>query len=182
MSKIGRKPIDVANVQVNIKDNIVNFKGPKSSGSYTLPELLQANVAGDKLTLTPKKVTGNVRQREINREWGLHRALLSNMLTGAKKDFEKQVDIVGLGYKAVQAGNKLTFTIGFSHKIDFSLPKGISVSIDKTGQKLTFLSPDNELLGLVCTQICALRRPEPYKGTGIKLSDEYIVRKEAKGK
>src|SRR5690348_12954754 len=106
MSKIGRKPIDVANVQVDVKGNIINFKGPKSSGSYTLPELLQANVAADKLTLTPKAGNGDVRQREINREWGLHRALLSNALTGAKKDFEKQVDIVGLGYKAVLAGNK----------------------------------------------------------------------------
>ena len=182
MSKIGRKPIDVANVQVDIKGNIINFKGPKSSGSYALPELLKATLADGKLTLNPKAIDGKMRQREINREWGLHRALLSNKLTGAKKDFEKQVDIVGLGYKAVLAGNKLTFTIGFSHKIDFSLPKGISVSIDKTGQKLTFLSPDNELLGLVCTKICALRRPEPYKGTGVKLSDEYIVRKEAKGK
>ena len=182
MSKIGRKPIDVANVQVDVKGAVVNFKGPKSSGSYTLPEQLQAKLANNTLTLTPKDGESKIRQREINREWGLHRALLANQLSGAKKEFERQVDIVGLGYKAVLAGNKLTFTIGFSHKIDFALPKAVSVTIDKTGQKLNFLSSNNELLGLICTKICALRRPEPYKGTGIKLSTEYVVRKAAKGK
>lgn len=183
MSKIGRKPIDVSNLQIDVKGSEVHFKGPKASGVYTLPDQFQASVVDSKLTILPRKEGAKTtRQREINREWGLHRALLSNELTGAQKEFETLVEIVGLGYKGVVSGNKIVFTIGYSHKIDFEIPKGVSVAVDKTGQKLTLTSANKELLGAVCSEICALRRPEPYKGTGIKLANQYIVRKAAKGK
>jgi large subunit ribosomal protein L6 len=89
---------------------------------------------------------------------------------------------VGLGYKASKVGDKLVFTLGYSHKIDFSIPKGVSVAVDKTGQKITVTSSDKILLGEVCSNMCDLRRPEAYKGTGVKLSTEQIFRKEAKGK
>ncbi len=112
----------------------------------------------------------------------MHRALLANQLMGAKKEFEKIVEIVGLGYKAVKTGDKLVFDLGYSHQVDFTIPKGIAVSIDKTGQKLTVSSSNKELLGEVCSKICDLRAPEPYKGTGVKLSTQQIFRKESKGK
>ncbi len=183
MSKIGRKPIDISDVQVEVKGQEVHYKGSKASGIYYLPELLEAKIADNFLTIEPRKEkTQGSRKRDVNREWGMHRALLSNIISGSKKEFEKNIEIVGLGYKTVQSGNKLTFSLGFSHKIEFVLPKGVSIAIDRTGQKITMSSPNRELLGLVCSQICALRAPEPYKGTGVKLSTDYIVRKAAKGK
>ena len=183
MSKIGRKPIDISGVTVEVKGQEVQYKGAKASGAYVLPEVLEVQIADDKLTLLPNKaLAGAWKVRDLNREWGLHRALLANAITGAKKEFEKVVEITGLGYKAVQSGNKLVFTLGYSHKIDFEIPKGITVAIDRTGQKLTISSTDREALGLICSKICALRRPEPYKGTGVKLSTERIIRKASKGK
>ncbi len=183
MSKIGRKSIDVSGVSVEVKGQDVHYKGARASGIYVLPEVLEAQVADDKLMLAPNKaVAKTLKVRDLNREWGLHRALLANAIAGSKKAFEKLVEITGLGYKAVQSGNKLVFTLGYSHKIDFELPKGVAIAIDRTGQKLTLSSTDKEALGLVCSEICALRRPEPYKGTGVKLSTDRIIRKASKGK
>lgn len=181
MSKIGRKPIDISGVTVDVKGQEAHFKGPKSSGVYFLPEALTATVEGDTLLLTPSK-SASLKKREINREWGMHRALFANEIAGSKKEFEKIVEIVGLGYKANVSGNKIVFTLGYSHKIDFNVPKGVTITADKSGQKLTVTSSNRELLGQVCSDICALRRPEPYKGTGVKLSTEYVFRKAAKGK
>lgn len=183
MSKIGRKPIDISGITVEIKGQEVHYKGPKSSGVYFLSGNFVPVIADDMLTLTPSsKAKSNLKQRDMNREWGMHRALLSNELVGAKKEFEKLVEITGLGYKAAQSGNTLVFTLGYSHKIDFPLPKGVAVSLDRTGQKITVQSSDKELLGKVCDKMCALRRPEPYKGTGVKLSTERIIRKAGKTK
>ncbi len=181
MSKIGRKSIDISGITVDIKGQQISYKGPKASGSYTLPNSLVAQVSGGRLKIVPAGKE-SLKQRILNREWGMHRALLYNALVGSKREFEKIVEIVGLGYKGVAAGNKLTFTLGYSHKVDFEVPKGVSVSIDKTGQRITVSSADRELLGLVCSKMCELRRPEPYKGTGVKLSTETVIRKAAKGK
>src|SRR5206468_1221967 len=143
----------------------VHYKGPKSSSVYSIPRAFEVNVQKDFLTLTPRKETMQaMKLRDVNREWGMHRALLANALSGAKKEFEKVVEIVGLGYKAVKSGDMLVFTLGYSHKIDFKVPKGVTVSIDKTGQKLTVSSIDKVVLGEVCSKMCDLRLPEPYKG------------------
>lgn len=112
----------------------------------------------------------------------MHRALISNEIKGAAEDFVKVVQINGLGFKAALSGSKIVFSLGYSHKIEFDLPKEVALEIDKPGQKLTFKSADKELLGHVCSQIRALRPPEPYKGTGIKLLTEVLVRKAGKTK
>lgn len=183
MSKIGRKPINISGIQTEIKGQEIHYKGPKSSGVYSVPAHFEAKLTDSLLSVGPRKdKTKHLKQREINQEWGMHRALLANKLMGAKKEFEKTVEIVGLGYKAVKTGDKLVFTLGYSHPVDFVVPKGITVSIDKTGQKLTVSSSDKNLLGEVCSKICNLRLPEPYKGTGVKLSTQQIFRKESKGK
>ncbi len=183
MSKIGRKPIDISGVQIEMKGQDIHYKGTKASGFYQLPDLFEVRITDDQLFLVPKKDSlQKLKSRDLNREWGLHKALLTNTIAGSKKEFEKIVEITGLGYKALLSGNKLTFTLGYSHKLEFELPKGISISIDKTGQKLTLSSTNKELLGMVCSKICALRRPEPYKGTGVKLSTDRIFRKASKGK
>lgn len=185
MSKIGRKAIDISGLTVDVKGQVVNYKGPHATSSYTLPAELRANVEGNNLFIAPSNndESGSSRgKRDLNRIWGLHHALLSNALTGSRKEFENAVEIVGLGFKAATAGSKLVFTIGYSHKIDYDIPKGVTISIDKTGQKLLIKSANKELAGHVCSEIKALRPPEQYKGTGIKLATDVIKLKAGKAK
>jgi len=182
MSKVGRRPIDITDLQVDVKDKEIHFKGKKTSGVYTLPSELMAEVKEKQLFIIPKENLSKKSLRELNRIWGLHRALLANQLKGATQEFEKKIEITGLGYKATKQGDKLVFSLGYSHKIDFPLPKNVTVDIDKTGQKLLFKSTDKGVVGLVCSKIRTLRKPEPYKGTGIKVGGEVIVRKAGKTK
>ena len=121
---------------------------------------------------------------DINRVWGLHRALLQMNIKGCRcKILKKMIQINGLGFKAAVSGKKLFSHLGYSHKIDFDLPKDVSLEIDKTGQRLVFRSSDKDLVGHVCSDVRALRPPEPYKGTGIKISiHEVIARKAGKTK
>lgn len=182
MSKIGRKPIDISGVQVTINGQDVQFKGPKSSGTYHLPNELKATLADNKLTLTPTSAGLTLSRRDLNRIWGLHRALLANSIKGAISEFEKRLEIVGLGFKAALTNKKLIFNLGYTHKIEFEVPKDVTVEIDKTGQKLTIKSSNRELVGQMCSDIKSMRLPEPYKGTGIKLATEVIQRKAGKAK
>lgn len=177
MSKIGRRPIEIGGVTVDIKGKEVHYKGKRSSGVYVLDESLLAELKGKELFVKPAIVND-----DTNRLWGLHRALLNNRIKGADVGFKKQLRIVGLGYKAVLTGSNIQFSLGYSHKIDVGLPKNVTVEIDKTGQVLTFDSFDKDLLGQICSDIRALRPPEPYKGTGIQYSDEKILRKAGKAK
>lgn len=177
MSKIGNKPIDITGVQVEVKNHQVNYKGKNHAGTYTLPENLTATVEGHKLFIRPVK--GVTFERC---DWGLHRALLSNMMQGALKDFEQALEINGLGFKAQVAGQSVVFSLGYTHKINMQLPKEVKLTVDKTGQKLMFTSFDKEKLGQVCAHVRSLRPPEPYKATGIKLAQEIIVRKAGKAK
>jgi len=182
MSKVGRKPIDITDLQVDVKEKEIHYKGKKTSGLYILPAEIKAEIKEKELYLMPEENLSKKGLREVNRIWGLHRALLANELKGATKEFEKKVEIIGLGYKAVKQGDKLVFSLGYSHKIDFPLPKNVTVDIDKTGQKLLFKSSDKCLVGRVCSEIRTLRKPEPYKGTGIRVDGEIIVRKAGKTK
>jgi len=181
MSKIGRKPIALGDVKVEIKGKEVHYKGKLGSGIYVLPSELVAEEVDGALLLkaADDRVKGS---RDFNRIWGLHRALLSNAIVGVKEGFEKDIQITGLGYKAAAAGSKLTFTLGYSHKIDFELPKDVSITIDKSGQKLKLTSTDKQKLGQVCSHIKSLRKTEPYKGTGIRLTTDTVIRKAGKTK
>jgi large subunit ribosomal protein L6 len=184
MSKIGRKPIVIGKTEVEVKGQEIRYKGPKNSGVYILPAGLKAHLDKDRLVIQADMNQENApkNKRELNRIWGLHRALVANAISGAGQDFEKKIEINGLGFKAALAGNKLVFSLGYTHKIDFEMPKGVTVDIDKTGQKLTFKSVDKALVGHICSKVRALRVPEPYKGTGVKLATEEIIRKAGKTK
>lgn len=177
MSKIGRRPIQLGSVQVEVKGSELHFKGKQGSGVYRLPATLKAELVDKQLFL--KAADTNDVDNEV---WGLHRALISNSIAGADKKFEKELKIVGLGFKVAVAGSKLNFSLGYSHKIDFNLPEGLSAEVDKTGQILTVRSASREALGLACSQIRALRPPEPYKGTGIQYAQESVRRKVGKAK
>jgi large subunit ribosomal protein L6 len=185
MSKIGRKPIKLNGVTVDIKGQDIHYKGPKTSGVYHLAPELRAHVADSELYLTPLQDEGMAQKQltSMNRAWGLNRALLANELSGAAQAFEKILEINGLGYKAAVADKKIILTLGYSHKIEKDIPAGMTVEIDKSGQKVKIGSSDKNLLGDFCSKIRELREPEPYKGKGIKLQTEVIFRKSAgKGK
>lgn len=177
MSNIGRKAIDIGSVSVEIKGNEVHYKGPKATGIYIVPEELEVTLSDKNLKLVPRLVS-----RDASRLWGLHRALLSNALGGAANEFQKQLKIVGLGYKAVLQGKNIQFSLGFSHKIDVALPEGVSLEVDRPGQLLTFKSTDKVALGQICSYVRSLKPPEPYKGTGIQYVGEHIIKKAGKTK
>lgn len=183
MSKIGRKPIELGSTKIEVKGQEIHYAGKKSNGVYVLPKELVAQVTENEMVLQPSEAASKtMRQREVNRIWGLHRALLANIIRGSQQEFEKQLKITGLGYKAAVSGKKVVFSLGFSHKKDFELPNSVSLEVDKTGQLLTVRSIDKALVGQVCSEIKRLRMPEPYKGTGIQLTTEVIARKAGKAK
>ena len=178
MSKIGRRPIPCGEVKVEVKGNEVHYSGKNTSGVHQLPDGLLAEVKDGLLTLSVKK-NGS---REVSQNWGLHRALLNNKIFGAQKLFEKQIKITGLGYKASLKGNKVEFSLGFSHKVNFDLPKEVSMEVDKTGQLVTLKSFDKELVGKVSGEMRLLRPTEPYKGTGVKVAGDVVRKKAGKAK
>jgi len=180
MSKIGRRPIELGNAKIEIKGNDIHYKGSKCSGVYVLPKEIKATLEEKTLLLVPVETA--LKKRDVNRIWGMHRALLANSIKGADVGFERQLKINGLGYKATVSGKKVVFALGFSHKIDMDLPENVTLEVDKTGQLLTIKSFDKELVGAFGSKIRALRPPEPYKGTGVKWVTEVIRRKAGKAK
>ncbi len=178
MSKIGRKPISVSSAQISIKDGLVTIKGPKGVVEHELPGSLSAHVEDGLLKIS---INGeNIRKNRM--VWGLHRALLAGKVHGVEQGFQCKIKIVGLGYKAQVSGKKMVFTLGYSHKIERNLIDGVTVDVDRSGQMLTVSSIDKFLLGNVCDEICSLRKPEPYKGTGIIREGETILRKAGKAR
>lgn len=176
MSKIGRKAISLDGVKVEVKGNDIHYKGQFASGVYTLPPYIKPELTADSISLVCEGA------RDKRKFWGLHRALLFNAIKGAGKEFEKNVEIVGLGFKAEVSGKKVVFSLGYTNKITMMLPDKVALSVDKSGQKLNFKSADRELLGATVASVKALRPTEPYKGTGIKLVGEQIIRKAGKTK
>ena len=177
MSKIGRKPIKFNDVKVEIKGQEVHYKGQHASGVYTIPEELTLEVENNELFLKAKKMN-----RDTKRIWGLHRALLAGEIEGAGKLFERHIKITGLGYKAVSKGKQVEFSLGYSHKINYDLPEGVTVDIDKTGQNVIVKSADKQAVGQVCGEFRLLRPTEPYKGTGVRLITDIVIRKAGKAK
>lgn len=175
MSKIGRKPISFSSAKIEVKGNTVFISGSKGKFEHEFPE-------GIAVTVEDKAVLVGVKNgdRSLRAQWGLHRALLANKIKGVESGFEQLVKIVGLGYKAQLSGKKMVLSLGYSHKIEYLLPEGIALKLDKTGQQLAFSSHDKWLLGKVCDDIRSFRKPEPYKGTGIMLAEEVIKRKAGK--
>ena len=177
MSKIGRMPIAFSSAKITVNGSTVLIDGGKVKFEHTLPDSVKV-VVEDKMV----RVSVAEDTRENRMLWGLHRALLANKVHGVEKGFEQKLIIVGLGYKAVQAGSKLTFSLGYTHKIDYELPAGVTVEIDKSGQTLVLKSADKFQLGNAADAIRSFRPPEPYKGTGVMREGEKIHRKAGKTK
>lgn len=180
MSKFARKSINVGSVQITISNNEVSYKGKHAAGVYKLPNEFLARQEGKDLFIEISDTVKENKKKEMYAQWGLHRALLSNAISGADKLFERQVKIEGLGFKAQLQGNVITFALGFSHKKTYELPKEVTVDIDKSGQLLIFKSAQKDILGHVCSCVKSLRKVEPYKGKGIFYVGEFILRKAGK--
>ncbi len=177
MSKIGKKSIELLATKVEIKGNELLINGPKAKFTHVLPVELVARQDDGFLFIELQN-----SKRSNSAIWGLHRALVANKVFGARQLFEKKVKIVGLGYKAQLSGKKMIFSLGYSHKINYTLPDAVELDVDRSGQNLVFKSSDKHLLGDVCDTVRKFRLPEPYKGTGIIVEGEVIIRKAGKAK
>jgi large subunit ribosomal protein L6 len=178
MSRVGRKPIPVAaGVTVSVAaDNTVTVKGPKGELKQTLDRDITVEVKDGNIHIS--RPTDQIRHRALH---GLYRALIANMVKGVTEGFVKKLELVGVGFKASNTGNLLDLSLGYSHNIIFDLPKEIKVSTEQLKGKnpeITLESIDNQLLGAVCAKLRSLRKPEPYKGKGVRFIGE-VVRKKA---
>ncbi len=174
MSRIGRQPITVpTGVTVEQADRLIKVSGSKGNLELTLMPGLKLEQAGGVLTLTKE-----VETPETQRSYGLMRTLIDNMVVGVSKGFERQLEINGVGYRASVAGNVITFSLGFSHPIHFELPQGVEAKLEKN--VITLTGYDKQTVGQVAANIRALKKPEPYKGKGIKYMEERILRKAGK--
>jgi large subunit ribosomal protein L6 len=174
MSRIGKMPIALSDkVEVKISDaNFVEVKGPKGSLSYQLSNKLKISKTKDTVTITGGS------SRELSSLWGLSRTILFNMVHGVSQGFIKSLEFNGVGYKAAVTGSTLTLNLGFSHPIEYKLPKGIEAKVLKN--VIEIHGCDKELVGFVSAKVRGFRPPEPYKGKGLKYVDEKIIRKAGK--
>jgi large subunit ribosomal protein L6 len=180
MSKFARKPIPMGEVQITISNNKISYKGKHASGVYTLPKEFFVRQENGFLFVEISDDIKAQKKIALYAQWGLHKALLANTIMGADKLFERQVKIEGLGFKAQLQGSLITFSLGFSHKKTYELPKEVTVDIDRSGQLLTFKSAQKDILGHVCSCVKSFRKVEPYKGKGIFYVGEFILRKAGK--
>jgi large subunit ribosomal protein L6 len=176
MSRIGRNPITIpAGVEVKIgSDNHVVVKGPKGELSRTLPQSMLIEIEGNVATV--KRPTDNKEHRSLH---GLTRTLLFNMVTGVSTGYAKTLEIAGVGYRAAKTGSKLALTMGFSHPVELEPPQGISIEVPAPN-RIIVSGIDKERVGAIAAEIRAFRKPEPYKGKGIKYEGEKIRRKAGK--
>jgi large subunit ribosomal protein L6 len=174
MSRVGRKPVALPQgVQVNVKDGKLQVKGPKGDLHRVLHPDVSVKVDKGAVHVERKR-----EDREGKALHGLTRALLNNMVLGVTKGWERSLEINGVGYRAEVKGQKLSMTLGFSHPIDYDLPKGVSAKVDKN--IITLMAADRELLGETAAKVRSFRPPEPYKGKGVKYVEETIRRKVGK--
>lgn len=174
MSRIGKKPIAIPKgVTVDVKDGLVTVKGPLGTLSRPFKSAIVLTIEGDTITLAPKKET-----LENKALWGTYGAHLKNMLEGVTKGFSKKMIIEGTGYKAQVSGKNLKLSLGYSHDIDLEIPEGIKVEVAKNEIVLT--GSDKEAVGAFAAEMRDWRKPEPYKGKGVRYHDEVIERKQGK--
>lgn len=179
MSRIGKAPIEIpAGVTVQVKDNVVTVKGPKGELSQEVNPSITVEQENNRVVLKRPN-----DERENRAMHGLYRALVHNMVVGVSEGYKKEMELVGVGYRATSTGQVLELSLGFSHAIYIKLPKEVKVEAKTERNKNPLIileSADKQLLGQVCAKIRSLRKPEPYKGKGIKFVGEIIRRKSGK--
>jgi len=174
MSRIGKMPIPISKeISVGLQGDILTVKGPKGQLQRKINPIVEIGLKDEVIIVSVKEKT-----RDSNALHGLHRALIANMVKGVSEGFQRELEIVGVGYRADVSGRKATFHLGYSHPIDYDLPEGIDAKVEKT--KITLSGIDKELIGMTAAKIRSFRKPEPYKGKGIRYADEKIRRKAGK--
>ena len=176
MSRIGKSPVQIPKgVEIRVEGNVVRVKGPKGEVRSPIPTSVQAKVLDGRLEFT--RTGEEPAERALH---GLARALAANAVEGVTKGFVRELDIVGVGFKAEVKGKAVAFSLGYSHPIQFPIPEGISIAIDPKTNHMTVTGIDKQRVGQTAAEIRALRIPDPYKAKGIKYSDEVIRRKVGK--
>ncbi len=179
MSKIGKISISIPEkVKVALTGNMINIEGPLGKKSVNIDlDMFNLDIKeGKEISIKPKEINQNSK-----RLWGMNRSLINNAVIGSSKGYEKTLELVGVGYRAALKGNQLNLQLGYSHDIDFDIPEGIKITVEKqTTLKIT--GSDKQLVGSVASKIKTFRKIEPYKGKGIREKGQYILKKEGKKK
>ena len=177
MSRIGKKAVELASgVSASVSGQTIEVKGPKGTRSFKATDDVTITVDGQSVSVEPRGKSKRARQ-----QWGMTRTMAANLATGVTEGFKKELEINGVGYRAQMQGNTLKLSLGYSHDVNFEVPEGVTVTAAKPTE-ITVEGIDQQLVGQVAANIRAWRKPEPYKGKGIKYKDEYIFRKEGKKK
>lgn len=177
MSRIGKKPVELPKgVTASISGQTVEVKGPKGTRSFTATDDVTIAMADGSVTVTPRGTSKQARS-----QWGMSRSMVANLVTGVTEGFKKELEIQGVGYRAAIQGNVLKLSLGYSHEVNFDVPKGVTVTTPKQTE-IVIEGIDQQLVGQVAANIREWRGPEPYKGKGIRYKGEFIFRKEGKKK
>jgi len=177
MSRVGKKPVAVpSGVTATLEGQVVKVKGPKGLLSVTLHGDVGAKLEGSEIKVDPRADTKRARAM-----WGTYRSLLENAITGVTKGFERRLEITGVGYRAAVQGKNLQIQLGYSHDISYPIPEGITIATPRPTE-VVVTGIDGQKVGHVAAEIRSFRKPEPYKGKGVKYSGEYVFRKEGKKK
>ena len=177
MSRVGKKPVAIpSGVTASVEGQVVKVKGPKGALAVALHGDVAAKVEGSEVKIDPRADTKRARAM-----WGTYRSLLANAMTGVTKGFERRLEITGVGYRAAVQGKNLQLSLGYSHEVLFPIPDGIAI-VTPRPTEIVVTGIDRQKVGQVAAEIRSYRPPEPYKGKGVRYSNEFIFRKEGKKK
>ncbi len=177
MSRIGKKPVPIpSGVTANVEGQTVKMKGPKGALQFVVPDEVSVKLEDGQVKVDPRNESKRARSM-----WGTSRTLVSNLVTGVTKGFERKLEITGVGYRAAVQGKNLQLALGYSHDVLYPIPEGITIATPKPTE-ITITGIDSQKVGQVAAEIRSYRPPEPYKGKGVKYAGEYIFRKEGKKK
>jgi len=177
MSRIGKKAVTVpSGVSAEVDGHTVAVKGAKGELKFTAPDDVEVKIDGNLISVAPRSESKRARAM-----WGMSRSMIQGLVAGVTKGFEKKLEINGVGYKAAVAGKNLHLSLGYSHDVTFPIPAGVTITTPKATE-ITVTGADKRQVGQVAAEIRAIRKPEPYKGKGVKYVDEFIFRKEGKKK
>ena len=177
MSRIGKKPVELPKgVTAEIKGQQIEVKGPKGTRSFTATDEVNITLDDNLVSVEPRNNTKRARQ-----QWGLTRSMVENLAIGVSTGFKKELEIQGVGYRATMQGNVLKLALGYSHDVNFDVPAGVTITAPKQTE-IVVEGIDQQLVGQVAANIREWRKPEPYKGKGIRYKGEYVFRKEGKKK
>ena len=177
MSRIGKKPVPLTKgVSASISGQTIEVKGPKGTLSFTATDDVTLAVEGETVTVKPRGTSKRARQ-----QWGMSRSMVDNLVEGVSKGFRRELEIQGVGYRAAMNGSNLKLSLGYSHEVNFEVPAGVTVSAPKQTE-IVIEGIDAQLVGQVAANIREWKKPEPYKGKGIRYKGEFVFRKEGKKK